>query len=75
MKAVAVMCQAALEQAVLAAESPPHSMTTKAAYTAVSLELIRQSILAAIEAGVASDTVMRSVAEALVAAKRGLRQS
>ena len=50
-------------------------MTTKAAYTAVSLELIRQSILAAIEAGVASDTVMRSVAEALVAAKRGLRQS
>ena len=69
MKAIEMLCQAALEQAVMAAESPPHSLATRAAYSAVSKEMIRQAVVAAVEAGTPAETITRAVAEALVAAR------
>jgi hypothetical protein len=67
---IAVICQAAIEQAVMAAESPPLSLDTAAAYTAVSQEMLRQAVLAALEAGLAPETLARLASEAIVAASR-----
>jgi len=75
MNAIAVLCQAALEQAVLAAEGPPHGLATDDAYAAVTEEMIRQCVLAAIEADVSPDRLMRCVAEALVVAKRARKMA
>jgi len=73
MKALAVLCQAAFEQTVMAAEGPPHDLGEEAAYEAVSEEMIRQSVSAAIEAGLSNEMIARIVAEALVATRRRSR--
>jgi hypothetical protein len=66
-----ILCQSALEQAVLAAEGPPVSLSTEHAYRLVSEEMIRQSIMMAVDAGVTAEDVARIVAEALVELGRG----
>jgi hypothetical protein len=70
MKPLAILCQAALEQAVMAAEGPPHDLGEEAAYEAVSEEMLRQSVMAAVGAGLTTETVARIVAEALVATRK-----
>jgi hypothetical protein len=67
---IAVLCRAAIEQAVMAAESPPHAMETDEAYAAVSREMLRQAIASAIEAGLDADIVARLASEAIVEASR-----
>jgi ADP-ribosylglycohydrolase len=67
---IAVLCRAAIEQAVMAAESPPHALETDAAYAAVSREMLRQAIAAAVEAGLDADTIARLASEAIVEASR-----
>jgi hypothetical protein len=71
MKAIAILCQAALEQAVMAAESAPHGLETDDAYAVVSQEMIAQAVAAALEAGISPEAITRTVAETLVAARKG----
>jgi hypothetical protein len=66
---LSLICMAALEQAVLAAESDPPGLETDAAYAAVAEEMIRQAVAQALMSGESSDVIMRVVAEALVSAK------
>jgi hypothetical protein len=45
-------------------------METGAAYAAVSREMLRQAIAAAVEAGLDADTIARLASEAIVEASR-----
>jgi hypothetical protein len=65
-----VLCQAAIEQAVMVAEAPPFSLGTAEAYATVSREMLRQAIVAAIESGLDADALARLASEAIVAASR-----